>query len=110
MEMATFYGTPFLIELWRRWQLVIGEYEMALFSEFHQKRSREPRESGQIPYSAVVSAFRAACAKAGLVNLTLHSCRKTAATEMAIEGYSVLEIKDILHHSNSKRSVIPPVP
>jgi|GEM_PF-5922211 len=64
------------------------------------KRCKVLREAGQIPYSAIASAFRAACAKAGLVNLTLHSCRKTAATEMAIEGYSVLEIRDMLHHQD----------
>lgn len=64
------------------------------------ERCKVPRQPGQVPYSAVVSAFKAACAKAGLLNLTLHSCRKTAATEMAIEGYSVLEIRDMLHHQD----------
>lgn len=63
-------------------------------------RCKVPRESGQIPYSAIASAFRGACAKAGLENLTLHSCRKTAATEMAIEGYSYPEIKEMLHHKD----------
>ncbi len=63
-------------------------------------RAKVQREPGQVPYSAVASAFKAACAQAGLLNLTLHSCRKTAATEMAIEGYSVLEIRDMLHHQD----------
>lgn len=64
------------------------------------ERCKVEREPGQIAYSAVASAFKAACEKAGLVNLTLHSCRRTAATEMAIEGYSVLEIRDMLHHQD----------
>jgi integrase len=63
-------------------------------------RCKVQREPGQIPYSAVASAFKAAVAKAGLVKLTLHSCRKTAATQMAIDGCSVLEIKDALHHKD----------
>jgi integrase len=63
-------------------------------------RCKVTREPGGIPYSAVASAFKGACARAGLLKLTLHSCRKTAATQMAIDGYSVLEIKDALHHKD----------
>ena len=63
-------------------------------------RCKVERLSGEIPYSAILSAFKAACALAGLSNLTPHSCRKTAATEMAIEGYSPLAIKDALHHQD----------
>jgi integrase len=64
------------------------------------ERCKKKRLPGEIPYSAVQSAFKAACAVAGLSNITLHSCRKTAATEMAIEGYSPLAIKDALHHQD----------
>jgi hypothetical protein len=34
------------------------------------------------------------------------SCRKTAATEMAIEGYSPVEIKTLLHHKDLSTTLL----
>ncbi|MGH7442072.1 MAG: tyrosine-type recombinase/integrase [bacterium] len=70
------------------------------------ERCKVRREPGQIPYSAVASAFRAACTKAGLEGVSLHSTRKTAATEMAIEGYSPVEIKNLLHHKDLSTTLL----
>jgi integrase len=69
-------------------------------------RCKVKREPGQIPYSAVASAFKAACVEAGLQGISLHSTRKQAATEMAIGGYTPLEIKNLLHHQELSTTML----
>jgi integrase len=59
-------------------------------------------EFGGKPVRSVRKAFRAACARAGLVDVTPHVLRHTAAVHMAESGIPIPEIAQYLGHRDSR--------